>query len=93
VRIWDQDTGRTRHTFAGHTSNVRALTVSPDGTWLASTGRDGTVRIWHIRAERPVTALRTGHALSHVVTDGQWIAAAGDRGPYIPAIAGTDACP
>ena len=32
--------------LTGHTGGVAALAVAPDGTWLASAGHDGTVRIW-----------------------------------------------
>jgi WD40 repeat protein len=32
--------------LTGHTSVVAAVAVAPDGSWLASGGWDGTVRIW-----------------------------------------------
>ena len=38
--------GRQRATLAGHTGGVAAVAVAPDGSWLASGGADGTVRIW-----------------------------------------------
>ena len=35
-----------RRTLAGHDRPVRAVAIAPDGTWLASAGDDGSVRIW-----------------------------------------------
>ena len=35
-----------RATLTGHTGRVEAVAVAPDGSWLATGGQDGTVRIW-----------------------------------------------
>ncbi|KAL8670619.1 MAG: hypothetical protein Q9168_004850 [Polycauliona sp. 1 TL-2023] len=43
--------------FRGHEGRVRSLAVDPSGTWLASGGDDGTIRIWE---------LLTGRQLWHV---------------------------
>jgi WD40 repeat protein len=65
----------------GHTCEVRAVAVAPDGSWLASADDSGEVRIWD-----PVTGATrhplTGHtrrisALA-VAPDGSWLASAGD---------------
>ena len=37
---------------------------------------------------RCAASFRTGHALRTVVTDGRWVAVAGDRGPYFLAVTG-----
>ena len=46
MRIWDPATGQQRAALTGHTGAVTAVAIAPDGTWLASAGRDGSVRIW-----------------------------------------------
>ncbi|WP_327308451.1 NB-ARC domain-containing protein [Streptomyces sp. NBC_01298] len=35
-----------RRVLTGHTGAVRAVVVAPDGSWLATAGADGTVRVW-----------------------------------------------
>src|SRR5512144_682861 len=32
--------------LTGHTDRVEAVAIAADGSWLASAGQDGTVRIW-----------------------------------------------
>jgi WD40 repeat protein len=64
----------------GHTNQVRALVVAPDGSWLASAGYGSEIRIWD-----PITgAIRhnlTGHSAEVralvVAPDGSWLASGG----------------
>ncbi|MEA2202754.1 MAG: hypothetical protein QOI89_3434, partial [Solirubrobacteraceae bacterium] len=66
--------------LTGHTSEVAALVVAPDGSWLASTDTGGEVRVWD-----PVTGatrhILTGHTSPVralvVAPDGSWLASAG----------------
>jgi WD40 repeat protein len=37
---------RVRATLRGHARPVRSVAIAPDGTWLATTDEDGTVRMW-----------------------------------------------
>jgi WD40 repeat protein len=45
----DARSGRRLRTFEGHPSGINALAYAPDGTRLASGGRDHTVRVWDVR--------------------------------------------
>ncbi|MFE0845877.1 NB-ARC domain-containing protein, partial [Streptomyces rochei] len=47
-------------TLTGHTGQVLSVAIAPDGTWLATTSFDKTVRIWD-RATGTCTATLTGH--------------------------------
>ena len=60
LKIWDAATGAERATLTGHTSDVTACAVSPDGTWIVSASTDDTLKIWDAAtgAER---ATLTGH--------------------------------
>lgn len=59
VRLWDASHGDPLVILRGHTKRVRAVTFSPDGTWLVSVSDDGTARVWG-RAEADIFAARMG---------------------------------
>ncbi|KAI9790526.1 MAG: Ribosome biogenesis protein erb1 [Peltula sp. TS41687] len=54
--------------FRGHKGRVRSLAIDPTGTWLASGGDDGTVRLWELLTGRQLwdVKLSTEEAV-HVV--------------------------
>jgi hypothetical protein len=74
--------------LTGHTWDVQALMVAPDGAWLASAGDDATVRIWDPRTGQPLHTL-THHTFATfnrwpsgvralaVAPNGAWLASAG----------------
>lgn len=70
------------HLFADHAA-VQALAVGPGGSWLASIGKDRTVRIWDVPSGRPKKVM-IGHTrppLTLAVSpDGSWLASAGEDG-------------
>jgi WD40 repeat protein len=59
-----------------------AAFVGPDGSWLATNGNDGTVRIWDTATGRERGTL-TGHrglTTVAIAPDGSWLVTAGDDG-------------
>lgn len=49
---------QTGPVFEGHTDQVRALELSPDGAWLATAAEDGTVRLWSTATRELLHTLR-----------------------------------
>jgi WD40 repeat protein len=76
-------TGEQRATLAGISSYIEAVAVAPDGSWLASGGLDGMVRIWDVAAGQQQTTL-VGHdgpvTAVAIAPDGSWLASGGDDG-------------
>ena len=71
-----------RRVLTGHDGTVNAVAVAPDGSWLATGGSDGTVRIWDVATgqERAVLSSHRGRVYTVAVApDGSWLAAGGSR--------------
>jgi len=61
IRCWNTDTGQQiGHPWTGHTDNIFSLSLSPDGSTLASASWDRTVRFWNATTGNPV-----GQRLQH----------------------------
>ncbi len=82
-KVWDVATGREVATLIGHTGPLTRVVFSPDGSRLASTSLDQTVRLWDALNSQEVLTLRghtqwvVGVAFSH---DGTRIASASTDG-------------
>jgi tetratricopeptide (TPR) repeat protein len=81
VRLWDAATGEPVAPSLNHADHVNAAAFSPDGRWLATGCRDGTVWLWDVSpSERPVSEL----LLTAQVEAGQRIDATGGSVPLTP---------
>jgi serine/threonine protein kinase/WD40 repeat protein len=61
IRIGEARTGRELGQLSGHRDHTVAVAFSPDGKTLASTGGDGSLKLWHLPTRREVaTLLETG---------------------------------
>jgi U3 small nucleolar RNA-associated protein 13 len=60
VRLFDLTTFSCS-TLDGHSATVLALDISPCGRYLATSGKDHHIRLWHIETTRCV-AIASGHA-------------------------------
>jgi WD40 repeat protein/serine/threonine protein kinase len=81
VKVWDAATGHERLTLQGHTSQIKSVKFSPDGTRIASASDDQTVKVWDAATGREILSLKghTGMLWSAVFSpDGTRIASAGD---------------
>jgi len=72
--------------LTGHTGQVNTVTAAPDGSWLATGGNDGTVRIWDVATgqERATLVHRTRRTdwvnAVAIAPDGSWLATGGSDG-------------
>jgi WD40 repeat protein len=48
IRIWNVKTGRLVTSLWGHRKGTNTIIFSPNGHWLASTGKDNTIHIWRM---------------------------------------------
>ena len=72
-----------RQTLTGHVGEVYNVEFSPDGTLLASAGKDGYARIWSTSSwqlVRPIEASTTEVNVAAFSPDGQQIATVDDEG-------------
>ncbi|KAI6109386.1 WD40-repeat-containing domain protein [Pisolithus thermaeus] len=72
ICVWDADSGTLQQLpskidvpfiLQGHNSTIYSLSISPNGTFLASASKDTTVRLWDIREGKELPALVRQHRL------------------------------
>lgn len=93
VRIWDStspsaiERATVSHrpdAAAGVMTLTTALAVAPDGSWLATAGHGGTIRIWDCTTanvtERATLINGSDATALAVAPDGSWLAVGGDDG-------------
>jgi WD40 repeat protein len=83
IRIWDPRSGRLERVLVGHPLSTNAVTFSPDGGLLATTGGDGVVKLWSVAAGRVLHRLDGQTPWLNLVAfspDGKLLAATGGGG-------------
>lgn len=66
VRIWDVETGKEVHTFAGHPQPLRDACLSKDKRLLATVDRSDVARLWDVATGRELRAVTVRPAPEHV---------------------------
>lgn len=61
MRVWDLASGSESQRIVGHVKYVESLTLSPDGTTLASVDADGAVKLWDVTSGKEVRSLPAQH--------------------------------
>jgi WD40 repeat protein len=79
VRLADS---RERLRLIGHGGGVPAVEFSQDGKWIASSGKDQTIRLWDSVTGKPLQIWKAPHAEGQTVCfspDGRWLASGNYR--------------
>ena len=80
VALWNASTGELMRQWDGHSSKALDLALGPSGRLLASSGDDGTVKVWSVESETPVRELELGRCSVAISPDGNLMAVANAKG-------------
>ncbi|MGH3925772.1 MAG: WD40 repeat domain-containing protein, partial [Pseudonocardiaceae bacterium] len=85
VRLWRVSDGTQHAVLAGHASWGDSCTFSPDGTLLATTSNDQTVRLWRVASGRCHCALRLAGPVAGIAwhPDATILCTVGGAGVYL----------
>ena len=72
LKMWDLTTGYLEHTLSGHSTQVTAVTVTPDGRRVVSGSDDGTLKVWDLGSGQEEHSLiaHDGHIKTIIATPG-----------------------
>ena len=56
IALWDIQHGNRLKSFVGHKGYTQSIAFNPDGTRLASTAVDGTVRLWDSKSREQIAS-------------------------------------
>jgi WD40 repeat protein/uncharacterized caspase-like protein len=56
VKIWESKTGEIVKTLYPHEASITDIVVTADGEYILSTGRDQTLKFWHLKSGREITS-------------------------------------
>jgi dipeptidyl aminopeptidase/acylaminoacyl peptidase len=80
VQLWDVTSAQSKGTFAkGHGDRIEVMAFAPDGTTLASGGRDKLVRLWEVNGglEKKAIACDNNPTVLLFTPDGQTLVIGG----------------
>ena len=76
VKLWDTDAFTNSKTLRGHEDGIKAICFSPDGSRVASSSFDHTLRIWDVKSGEMIKKVSPGANSLAYSPDGKWLAAA-----------------
>jgi WD40 repeat protein/tRNA A-37 threonylcarbamoyl transferase component Bud32 len=77
IRLWDQTNGSKKGVLTGHQASVTAMAAAHGKPWLASVGRDHTLRVWDLNTKKEIQSWKIAQRATCVAfsTESEIIAA------------------